>query len=50
MRKLGPYSAILTGGMVQSLLSQVVNNVIMLMLISVIVDVNKDNPEQVLLN
>ena len=38
MRELGPYSAILTGGKAQSMLSRVVNNVIVLMLISVILD------------
>jgi formiminotetrahydrofolate cyclodeaminase len=56
MRELGQYSAILTVGMAQSLLSRVVNSVIVLMLINVIVDnvnanvVNEDNSGQVLLN
>jgi hypothetical protein len=50
MMELGPYSAILTGGKAQSLLSRVVNSVIVQMLINVIVDnvnvVNEDNPGQ----
>jgi hypothetical protein len=51
MKELGPYSAILTGGKAKSLLSWVVNNVIVLMLIVNVVNennVNEDNPEQVL--
>jgi hypothetical protein len=54
MRELGPYSAILAGGKAQSLLSRVVNSVIVLMLINVIVDnmnvVNEDNLGQICLN
>ena len=57
MKELGPYSAILTGGKEKSLLSRVVNNVIVLFLIvnvvnenNVNVDVNEDNPEQILMN
>jgi hypothetical protein len=49
MRELGPYSAILAGGKAQSLLSWVVNSVIVLMLINVIMD-NVNNPWQVVLN
>ena len=49
MKELGPYhSAILTGGKVKTLLSRVVNNVIVLMLIVNVV--NEDKPEQVLLS
>jgi hypothetical protein len=44
MKELGPYSAILTGGKAKSLLSRVVNNVIVLMLI--VNMVNEDNSEQ----
>jgi hypothetical protein len=56
MRELGPYSAILAGGKVQTLLSQVVKSVIVLMLINGIGDnisvneENEDNPGQVLQN
>ena len=49
MKELGPYnSAILTGGKVKTLLSRVVNNVIVLMLIVNVV--NEDKPEQGLLS
>ena len=49
MKELGPYhSAILTGGKVKTLLSRVVNNVIVLMLIVNVV--NEDKPKQVLLS
>jgi hypothetical protein len=56
MRELGPYSAILARGKVQTLLSQVVKSVTVLILITGIGDnvsvnvVNEDNPGQVLQN